>query len=67
MTLAEKLRTEGRAEGRQSLLATLLRARFPHQLSSALEARIQRGSLAEVDTWALRFATAKTIDEVFAD
>jgi len=59
-------RAEGRTEGRRDLLTTLLRARFGDRVSATVEARIQDATLAQIDSWGVRFATATTIDEVFA-
>lgn len=58
-------RLEGRAEGRAEVLLELLRHRFGH-LSDALRARVEKGTLVQLETWVARALTAATLDEVLA-
>jgi hypothetical protein len=71
LTMAEKLRREGRAEGeargvqkgkRESLLL-VLRQRFG-RLPAAAVARIEKASAAKLDAWFGRVLVASSLDEV---
>lgn len=61
-------------EGRQmeitataQLLRDILRAKFPEALSLKVDNRIATASLDTLRRWSLRTATARSLDEVFAD
>lgn len=60
MTGAEKLREEGRAEGRAELVLKLLTLRFG-PLAAATDARVRTCSSAELDRIAERVLDAKTL------
>ncbi len=70
----KKGRQEGRQEGRQAgrqeanrtMLGRLLQLRFG-ALGPEVEARIAEGSSEQVEGWLERFATAETLDGIFAD
>lgn len=74
MSTADKLiakgkaqgRDEGRNEGRIEQLLLLLHRRFGDAAASAT-AQIRKGSLADLDRWALRVLDARTLADVFAD
>jgi predicted transposase/invertase (TIGR01784 family) len=71
MSTAEKLRAEGRAEGRVAgrvegraeLVLKLLTLRFG-SLPSPIRARIEAASIEELDSFAERVLSARTLDEV---
>lgn len=66
MTTADRLRAEGRVEGRAEFLLYLLSMRFgptPRGISD----RIHAADGAQVVTWAQRLLTASTLDEVFSE
>ena len=58
-----KGKAEGKAEGKVELLLKLLALRFG-SISPAAEARLQAASTAELDTFAERVLTAKSVEEV---
>ena len=74
MTIAEKLRDEGRQQGfeqgreetQRENLITLLSLRFG-VLSDSLVTRIQRADDAQLEHWFRRGATAQRLDDVFTD
>jgi len=70
MTAAERLRREGRAEGRkasaQAYLITLLQARFG-ALPDAVLAVIRAAEKPQLDRWFQRGLTAGSLDDVFSD
>ncbi len=70
MTTAEKLKAEGRAEGalraRREMLSQQLEVRFG-ELSSETRQRIEKSDLDDLERWGVSFATATTLNEVFAD
>jgi predicted transposase YdaD len=70
MSLADRLKASGRAEGeingRAQLLLQLLAQRFG-KLPSATRARIGAGTLAQLERWASRLLAAATLDDVFAE
>ena len=58
-------REEGEAKGRAEILLKQLGIRFG-RVSDAIRARVERATIAELDTWAERVLTATTLDEVLA-
>ena len=56
----------GRAEGQADLLLRLLARRFG-AIPDATTARIRSATAAQLETWALNFVDAETLDEVFSD
>jgi hypothetical protein len=73
MSTADKLRAEGRAlgkiegkvEGQAAICLRQLTARFG-PLPESTVARVQKGSDADFDRWALRLLDARSLAEVFA-
>ena len=65
MSTAERLRTEGRAEGRCDLLLELLTSRFG-ALPADVSARVRAGSDSDLARWAKALLRAMTIEDVFA-
>ena len=65
MSTAEKLRREGRTEGRCEVLLRLLTKRFGPQ-STEIVSRINAAAIPELDRWVDRLLDAKTLDDVFA-
>jgi hypothetical protein len=71
MTTAEMLRREGEARGvkkgallgKRDVLLLQLRQRFG-RLSAAAVARINKATVAQLDTWARRVLTAESLDDV---
>jgi predicted transposase YdaD len=67
MTVADMLREEGRKEGEQKgerkILVKVLRARFG-DLSDAVMMRIRAAGPRQLERWAERVITARTLDEV---
>ena len=63
--IQEEARKEGREEGREQLLLSQLRHRFG-ALPEDVVKRVEAGSAAEVERWALCVLDARTLDEVFA-
>lgn len=63
ITVAEG-RAEGRAEEARRLVEVLLTARFG-QLPTAARERLSGASLAQLETWLVRGATAADLDAVF--
>ncbi|MFT3802600.1 MAG: Rpn family recombination-promoting nuclease/putative transposase [Burkholderiaceae bacterium] len=63
--LAEIFREEGREEARRQLLLSQLHHRFG-ELPEAVIARVESGSAADVERWALRVLDAPTLDAMFA-
>ncbi|MFT4102577.1 MAG: DUF4351 domain-containing protein, partial [Burkholderiaceae bacterium] len=61
----EKGRKEGREEARRQLLLSQLHHRFG-DLPETVIARVESGSAADVERWALRVLDASTLDAVFA-
>ncbi|MDO5101406.1 MAG: DUF4351 domain-containing protein [Lautropia sp.] len=55
---------QGLRQGSQSTVARLLRLRFG-ELNASTEARLESANQTELDQWAERILTAKTLDEVF--
>jgi hypothetical protein len=70
MTIAEKLRGEGRQEGREETqrenLIRLLILRFG-PLSDVVMARIRRADFALMERWFERGVTARNLEAVFDD
>ena len=70
MTAAERLRQEGRREGRQEkaveMVLRQLRIRFG-TLSDAVERRVRGGTEAELERWSERLLVAESLEQVFAD
>ena len=56
---------KGRKEGRVEILLELLSLRFG-RLSSAARAHVRAATTEQLDAWAKRVLTARTLDEVFA-
>ena len=56
----------GRAEGQADLLLQQLARRFG-AIPDATTARIRSATAAQLETWALNFVDAETLDEVFSD
>ncbi len=67
MTTAEKLRQEGREQAAREILLRQLRRRFPHELRPAVEDRIAQAELRDLEEWLEKFATATSVEEVFAN
>ena len=66
-TLAQQWRAEGRTEGRITTLRRLLTRRFQDAASRPnILARIEAGTVEELDTWLDNILDAKSIEEVFA-
>ena len=65
MSTAERIRREGRTEGRTDTLLRLLNRRFG-LLPAGTEPRLRSASAAELDRWTDRILEAKTLAEVFA-
>jgi hypothetical protein len=59
-------REEGRKEGERALVRKLLTLRFG-KLPADAEQRLERASLAELERWAERVLTAKSLAAVLAD
>jgi flagellar biosynthesis/type III secretory pathway protein FliH len=59
-------REEGRKEGERALVRKLLTLRFG-KLPADAEQRLKRASLAELERWAERVLTAKSLAAVLAD
>jgi len=57
---------KGRQEANRTMLGRLLQLRFG-ALGAEVEARIAEGSPEQLEGWLERFATAETLDAVFAD
>ncbi|MDO4683084.1 MAG: DUF4351 domain-containing protein, partial [Lautropia sp.] len=55
---------QGLRQGSQVTVARQLRLRFG-ELDATAEARLQTATQAELDLWAERILTARTLDEVF--
>jgi hypothetical protein len=63
-TIAEMLREEGGVEAARRMLLCLLRERFgevPSDIATTIETTT---SLAQLEDWAVRFVTAKTLAEI---
>ena len=58
-------REEGEAKGRAEILLKQLGLRFG-RLSDATQARVEAGTVAELDLWAARVLTAASLEEVLA-
>ncbi len=75
VTTAERLREEGRTQGRtqetvrrtREILLTLLREKFPQDVTAETEATIEQADLAKLEAWVRRFAKADSLSDVFAD
>jgi hypothetical protein len=65
MTLAERLRDEGRAEGRGQLLLKLLTLKFGI-VGPEVASRVQTADAATIDRWAERVLVAQTLDDVLS-
>jgi predicted transposase/invertase (TIGR01784 family) len=65
MTAAQKLREEGREEGRRSVLLRQLALRFG-TLPAEVVAGVERADGPTLDRWAERVLSAATLDEVLA-
>ena len=63
--LLEQGREQGRLEGERRFLLRGLRRLGP--VSAEVEARVQSGCEAELEKWAERVFTAKTVEDVFED
>lgn len=69
VTAAEKLRAQGRVEGRVEGKRTLLLAQLATKfgpVAAEVEARVARAEEGALDEWARRVVTVETLDEVFA-
>jgi hypothetical protein len=64
MTTADRLRKEGRAEGRADMLLRLLTRRFG-PLPPEIETRVRGAAIDDLDRWADAVLTAATLAEVF--
>jgi hypothetical protein len=67
MSTANRLRQEGRAEGKAEARTRLLRqlaARFG-TVPTEIEDRVQRAGSADLDLWAIRLLQAQSLLEVF--
>ena len=66
--LTERLRQEGRRQGKQegelAILSRQLERRFG-PLGPAVTERLKKASAAELERWADNFVDARTLDEVF--
>ncbi|MDR1083751.1 MAG: hypothetical protein LBP22_02565 [Deltaproteobacteria bacterium] len=63
---AQKMKAEGRQEGRLELLSSQLAEKFGSELAASFAGeRLLNASTQQVDFWARRILHAKTIDEVF--
>ena len=66
--LTERLRQEGRRQGKQegelAILSRQLERRFG-PLGPAVTERLQKANAAEVERWADNILVARTLDEVF--
>jgi hypothetical protein len=56
----------GKAEGRAATLLKLLAVKNLGPLDADMRARIQRGTLEELEAWAVRVLTASSLEEVFS-
>ncbi|MET8774317.1 Rpn family recombination-promoting nuclease/putative transposase [Nocardia sp. NPDC004654] len=65
VTTAERLRAEGRAEGRANALIDLLTSKFG-PIPARIADTIHAADPTQVRTWTVRVLTATTLDEVFA-
>ena len=65
MSVADMLREEGRKEGERTILLKQLRLRFG-ELSDAIVARIHAARPKQLERWAERVLTARTLDEVLS-
>ncbi|WP_433493166.1 hypothetical protein [Nocardia grenadensis] len=65
VTTAERLRAEGRAEGRAATLIELLTVKFGSAPETTIRT-IRAAAPDRVDTWLHRLITATTLDQVFA-
>ncbi len=61
----EKYHEEGREEGFQSLLLSMLRAEFG-EVGPDVEARVRGATEAQVQAWAIRVRNARALEDVFA-
>ncbi|MCC7065136.1 MAG: DUF4351 domain-containing protein [Planctomycetes bacterium] len=66
MSTAEKLRREGKAEGKAETLLRQLRKRFG-PLPPSAEQRLRAGTPEQLDLWTDRILDATSIDGVFVD
>src|SRR5262249_37388288 len=67
MTAGQRLIEQGRQQGIQGMLLTLLRQRFGDAVNAQVEQRIATASLAQVEAWTRRVLSAGTLPEVIAD
>jgi len=67
MTAGQRLIEQGRQQGIQGMLLTLLRQRFGDAVNAQVEQRIAAASLAQVEAWTRRVLSAATLPEVIAD
>ena len=71
MTLAERLRQQGRQEGRrQNAVETtlrLLRLKFGEPLPASVSTRVEAGTPADFERWSERLLTATELEQVFDD
>lgn len=74
MTAAQRLREEGRLEGREeglqpsrSLLLRVVQQRFADQLDPHAEQRLRTATFEQVEAWSLRDFTASSLAELLAD
>jgi predicted transposase YdaD len=60
----ERGRAEGKAEGKAELLLQMCRIRFG-EVAPAAEASLRGATVAQLDAWAERLLSAKSLAEVF--
>ena len=69
MTTADLLRAEGEARGesraRIETLLDQLDIKFGH-VSADIEQQVRTATTSQLETWARRFVTANTLDDIFA-
>ena len=64
MTIADKLRAEGRDDGQREIVLRLLARRFG-SLPREAEERVATAEMDELERWAMRLLDAHSLDEVF--
>jgi hypothetical protein len=65
LTIADKLRAEGRSEGQRKLVLQQLARRFG-TLPPEIEERVAKAEMSELQDWAMRLLDARSLDQVFA-
>jgi hypothetical protein len=63
MTVADMLRAEGELKGERKILVRLLQLRFG-DLSEGIVERVRAAGSEQLESWADRVLTARTLDEV---